>query len=524
MKLLIVDDDDQIRTGIEQGIDWHALDIEIVITASNGVEALQKFTDMLPEIVLTDVRMPGMDGLTLLKQMKRIRPQTKVIILSGYNDFEYLKRAIQLDAVDYEMKPIRARSLVALIKRVKEEIIREQMTEQEFNKYLESYKASFSSELLAGNITDRLIILEGLQQHYGFDAAGGLICVAARIDEDWNTNIESVTATAEMLCRLFESSELAEKGICLRSKEGSLVFLLKSETPSFLYSRQWVSELLNQLRAWNRELQSQGKLSFSAGISSYGHVSEFIEMYNEANQALSLRLYEGKGSIHVKDETMEFADETIAGLLDHAKFKAQLLQGDLASLVDVVENEFAQLKLERKYSRKSISTYTKNLLQFFMVMIRNAPSDVVEYIHKNIAVIDERSEALAMDDFKQIVVSTFEKMSMRLSRELSPVMTRADAFIRKNYTQELTVEKLSEHVGMTPNYFSHRFKREFGVSFKEYVNRLRIAQAKELIIHTNELLYVIGEKVGFSDYMYFTQVFKKMEGCSPAVLRKQPKH
>lgn len=106
--------------------------------------------------------------------MKRIRPQTKVIILSGYNDFEYLKRAIQLDAVDYEMKPIRARSLVALIKRVKEEIIREQMTEQEFNKYLESYKASFSSELLAGNITDRLIILEGLQQHYGFDAAGGL--------------------------------------------------------------------------------------------------------------------------------------------------------------------------------------------------------------------------------------------------------------------------------------------------------------------------------------------------------------
>ncbi|WP_338533656.1 response regulator [Paenibacillus peoriae] len=524
MKLLIADDDDQIRTGIEQGIDWYALEIKNVITASNGIEALQKFTEMLPEIVVTDVRMPGMDGLELLRQIKMINPQTKVIILSGYNDFEYLKAAIQLDAVDYEMKPIRARRLVALIKKVQEDIIREQMTEQEYYKYLESYKSSFRSELLAGSLTDRLIILEGLQQYYGFDATGSLICVSARIDEDWNTNKDATKAAANMLCHLFESNEMDKKGVCLRSDEGSLVFLLKTETPSYLYYQQLVSELMNQLRAWNRELKSLGQTSFSAGISSSGNMSNFIKMYNEANQTLSLRLYEGNSSIHVKDETMGLENESIVGLLENTEFISLLFQGNIVSMVDMVQTEFERLKQDRKYSRKAISTYTRNLLQFLLVTVRNASSEVIECIHKNVAVIEERSEFLTIDDFMRIAVSSFEKMSVRLSKELSPFMARADEFIRKNYTRELTVEMLSAHVGKTPNYFSHRFKREFGVSFKEYVTRLRIAKAKELIIQTNDLLYEISEKVGFSDYIYFAQVFKKFEGCSPAVLRKQPKH
>ncbi|MGO4543108.1 response regulator, partial [Paenibacillus sp. 2TAB19] len=120
MKLLIVDDDEQIRSGMEQGIDWAALDIEEVVTASNGLEAMIQFTEHMPEIVVTDVRMPGMDGLELLERIKEIKSETRVVILSGYNEFEYLKKAIQLDAVDYEMKPIRVRNFIALIQKIKE--------------------------------------------------------------------------------------------------------------------------------------------------------------------------------------------------------------------------------------------------------------------------------------------------------------------------------------------------------------------------------------------------------------------
>ncbi|MGO4376527.1 response regulator, partial [Paenibacillus sp. MCAF20] len=125
-----------------------------MVTASNGLEAMIQFTEHMPEIVVTDVRMPGMDGLELLERIKEIKSETRVVILSGYNEFEYLKKAIQLDAVDYEMKPIRVRNFIALIQKIKEEIIRERVSEQEFIKYKASYMGNFADELLSGGLSD----------------------------------------------------------------------------------------------------------------------------------------------------------------------------------------------------------------------------------------------------------------------------------------------------------------------------------------------------------------------------------
>ncbi|MFD0695938.1 response regulator [Paenibacillus sp. GCM10027628] len=520
MKLLIADDDEQIRSGIEQGIDWSALDIKMVVTASNGLEALQRFTELQPEIVITDVRMPGMDGLELLEKIKEINPRTRVIILSGYNDFEYLKKAIQLDAVDYEMKPIRARSLIALIQKVKDDIIRERVSEQEFQKYLESFKSNFGEELLNGSITDRLIILEGLQQYYGFDGTKSLICVTAQFDGDWKKHSDQSKIAADTICNLFASSDLATRGICLRSKEVKMVFLVTIDTNSYLYYRQYASELVNRLRSWNRETRSQCRMSFSAGISSPGNISEFVKLYQEANQALSMRLYIGSGSIQVYNKSAELSDKTIVGLLENAEFMLKLSRGDITSAVTMVENEFERMKKEREYSRKSVAAYSRNLLHFLTVANRNVPADRIEQIQSKIEFIEVNADFLTIEDFREIVVSVFEETGKHFSKDLSPLMIRADEFIRKNFTRELTVEMLSEYVGKTPNYFSHLFKREFGISFKEYVTRLRIVKAKELILNTNDLIYEISGKVGFSDYTYFTQVFKKVEGYPPAVLRK----
>lgn len=520
MKLLIVDDDGQIRSGIEQGIDWHALDIKQVMTASNGLEALQRFTEQLPEIVITDVRMPGMDGLELLKQMKEIKPQTRVIILSGYNDFDYLKKAIQWDAADYEMKPIRARSLIALIQKVKEEIIRERVTEQEFHKYLESSKMAFVEELLAGKITDRLVILEGLQQYYGFDGAKWLVCISVRLEGNCTEQPDRMKAAADTVCKLFANSDLANSGVCLRSKEGKIVFLVPIATRSYMFYLQYVNELANRLRAWNRETVSASSVSFSAGISSAGHAAEFVKLYREANQALSLRLYEGRGTMKVYDPASELSEKTIVGLLENAQWIDQLSRGDFTSAARLVHMEFDRLKRERKYSRKSIAAYSRSLLQLMAVTNRNAAAHLIGPIQSKIEFLEENAGDLEIDEFRDNVVAVIEGMDSRLSKELSPLMMRAEEYIRHHFTHELTVEMLAEHVGKTPNYFSHLFKREFGISFKEYVARLRIAKAKQLILQTNDLIYEISEKVGFSDYTYFTQVFKKIEGYPPTALRR----
>ncbi|MCA0755819.1 response regulator [Paenibacillus sp. N4] len=521
MKLLIADDDEQIRSGMEEGIDWAALDIKQVVTASNGLEALQRFTELMPEIVVTDVRMPGMDGLELLKRIKEIRPETRVVILSGYNDFEYLKKAIQLDAVDYEMKPIRVRNLIALIQQIKEDIIRERATEQEFHKYLASYKANFADEMLTGSLTDRLVILEGLQQYFGFDASESLICITVELDGNWKSDSALTKSATDAVLRLFQSGDLAERGICLSSKGGKMVFLVQAKTNSFLYYTQFANEVAGLLRDWNRETKSVCRSSFSAGISSPGSAAEFERLHREANLALSRRVYAGLSSVHIYDSSTTIHDKAIVGLLDNSGFFSQLSRGELAAAALTVSHEFDRIKQEHMYARKSLSSYSCSLLQMLKVTARNIPSDVIERIQERIEFIEVHEEFLLFDEFRESVVSVFEETAARLSKGLSPLMIRADEFIRKSFTSELTVETLAEYVGKTPNYFSHLFKREFGISFKEYINRLRIAKAKELILSTNDLIYEISEQVGFSDYTYFTQVFKKLEGYSPAVLRKQ---
>ncbi|MDI4646357.1 response regulator transcription factor [Cohnella hashimotonis] len=522
MKLLIADDDEQIRSGIEQGIDWTSLGIQEVMTASNGLEALRLFHERLPEIVLTDVRMPGIDGIELLKRIKEIRSETRVIILSGYSDFEYMKKAIQLDAVDYEMKPIRARHLVALIQRIKEEIIRERVSEREFNKYLASYKANFADELLSGVLTDRTVVLEGLKQYFGLEVADSVVCLIVELDGNWTIDADATRAAMDTLDRLFQSSELAQRGICLRAKEGTMVFVIQTKTNSYLFYSHFANELAGLIRAWNLEAHSLCRSSFSAGISGPGSAADLGRLYREAGLALAKRLYAGNSAAHIYDATSSVEDKAIVGLLDNPAFLAQLSRGELAEAAASVSLAFDRLKQERAYARKSVSAYACSLLQMLKVTARHLPADLIEQIQKRIAFIESQERWLLIDEFKACVVSLFEESASRLSKGLSPHMARADAFIRQNYTRELTVETLAAHVGKTPNYFSHLFKREFGIAFKDYINRLRIEKAKELILGTNELIYEISEQVGFSDYSYFTQVFKKIEGCSPTALRRQP--
>jgi two-component system, response regulator YesN len=528
MKLLIADDDEQIRSGIEEGINWSSLDINEVITASNGIEALQRFTEHLPEIVITDVKMPGIDGLELLKRIKEIKPQTRVVILSGYNDFEYLKRAIQLDAVDYEMKPVRARRLIALIQKIKEDILREQVSEQAFNKYLQSYKINFVEELLTGSISDRLIILQELDKYFEFDAKGTLLCLCVQIDIDQRRELPTVNFAMETVRQLFDSTDLSCPRICLKAKDGKFIFLLKLETSSYLYYQQFINDLKNRLRRWRMEVQSLCQTSFTAGISTLGSASDIVKIYSEADKALSLRLYEESTEstpILVYDSSIELIDRPITALLENELFKSQLVHGEFAHVVEAIHSDFERLKKERKHSRKSVISYCRNLLQMFLITVINVPDKLNAYIQSKLEMIENEAEFKTIEDYEAILITVFEEVNARLTKDavvkLSPVMARADEFIRKNYTRELTIEMLAEYVDKTPNYFSHLFKKELGISFKEYVNRLRVSKAKELILGTNDLIYEISEKVGFSDYTYFTQVFKKMEGYPPTVLRKK---
>ncbi|MFD2334562.1 response regulator [Cohnella sp. GCM10020058] len=522
MKLLIADDDRQIREGIKEGIDWASLGIEEVLTASSGTEAFELFSAALPELVVTDVRMPGMDGLELLRRIKETRPATKVIILSGYNDFKYLKKAIQWDAADYEMKPIRARSLIRLIKKVSEEIVRERVSEETFRKYLASHKELFVEDLACGRIRDRLILLDGLAQYYRFDAKGTLLLVRVEPDRRGAETAQARSSVDAMLLRAREGRESEAGELWLGTKGGSLIGLLKLETTSYLYARHAAASLKNRLTEIVRATSAVGENAWSAGISAPGNAAAFNDLLSQAKEALDRRLYAGKGAVHAFDDADRLRDDTIRGLDDDVDFKALIREAEGERLSKRIDAEFVRLREERAYSEKSVAAYCKTLIRL-LALFREPSAELAEFVQVRSEELDSRS-FFEIGEYADFVRSAYDEAfkaygSAGASR-LSALMQLADAYIRKHYLQELTVERVAEHVGKTPNYFSHLFKKEMGVPFREYVNRLRIAKAKELIEGTTDRIYEIGERVGFADYAYFTQVFRKLEGRPPTAFRK----
>lgn len=525
MKLLIVDDDRQIREGIKEGIDWSALGIEEVATASNGLEALELFGRSFPEIVLTDVRMPGMDGLELLGRIKEMKASTKVVILSGFNDFEYLKKAIQLDAADYEMKPIRAGHLVRLIRKIKEDLVREQVSAEAFHSYLESRRDVFVEELLAGRMTDRLIVVEGLKQHFDFDARGTLICACLEIEGEAERTSSALQAAADRLQEERPFGKPESKDLLLRSGEGKLVLLVRPETSSYLYARQLIGELKNRLLACVRAAEAAAGLPAAAGISEPGNAAGISELLAQANEALAWKLYAGHSCAHAFEGSRKLLSSPIAGLLEQEEFKSQLRLAHRDRLLDMISGEFERLRQEQAHDAKSVQQYCANLIRLLMLLPASPSFVMSEWIERQLARLDG-GYFVYLDDFKDMVLSAYEEAcgssAGAAPANRSALMQRADEYIREHYAQDLTVEKVAEHVGKTPNYFSHLFKKELGVPFREYVNRLRISKAKELILRTNDRIYEIGEKVGFSDYAYFTQVFRKLEGRPPTSLRKIP--
>lgn len=528
MKLLIADDDRQVVEGISEGIDWKSLGISQVIPAFNGMEAFELFKINYPEIVITDIRMPGMDGLELLRKMKELMPEVKVVILSGYSDFEYMKKAIQFGTVDYELKPFKLRNFINLIKRVKDSIIKEKVSEERFTRYLEAHKEKFISQLLDGKISDRNIILDGLKQYFDFDGRGILVCVVLKIDyyTKWvrhKTKEEQEELTAlikEYIC----SIGLGFAGpLILVTGEAEFTVINKT-IDSAMHINKLKTNLKNNINIMNSKLEKEFGLSVSAGISGRGTAPLISELSGQAKSSLKYKLYSGVKSVNYFSGSPEPEKSYFVTQVNEENIKRLIEKLDYDSILSMLSSEFDRLENERCCNKNGVINFSMLLLNILITVLKDFSKDFENFIDGKAGKLDDLSYFECIDDYRKFVLNLYNEALCEYSEinkmKLSTVMQKAIDYIKKNYNKDLTVELAAEYVGKTPNYFSHIFKKELGISFTEYVNEIRISKACDLILHSNLLIYEIGEQVGYRDYAYFTQIFKKFKGCSPTDFRK----
>ena len=473
-KVLLVDDEELIRNAISRMIDWQSLGCEVIATARNGSEAYQVYLDLYPEIIITDLLMPVMDGIEFMERIREKDKDVKVIVLSGYGEFEYAQKAIRLGASDYLLKPVSVENMTSLISQCVREI-----------------EASSTKKLIRGDGVDffRLVLLELLNSPDEIEAIldrylpgrfsyGGAVVVSCAFKEGHERKIASAL------------NAFSRK----HSLDIPIPPIMAGNSVHCLY-------IAEDLDGYSKIQDEAQRLEYVIGIYHGGIVDAFRYLISQ------IAMY--KELIFITDDgrRSRFSNESgymkrILMLSD--RFRKLLESSSHCVIMPDIRKALSELALD---DAKAI---------FLRLLVSMDDMD----FQSGMTILQSASSADEICQYLQGMLShSISKTAIDDSGPSYPVR-KIKEYISQHYTDEwLSLKSIAKDVmSMDAAYLSKLFHRETGIRFSDYVNQLRVEKAKELMsIYHRSLIFEIAEEVGFGNNpRYFSQVFRKYTGFSPS--------
>ncbi|MFC0211997.1 response regulator [Paenibacillus chartarius] len=513
-RVMLVDDERIILEGISQLVDWHALGTELVATARNGVEAFERIGEHMPDIVISDIRMPGMDGLELVARAYAAYPNVRFVLLSGFGEFDYASRAMQYGVRHYLLKPTNEEKIGEALKELVAEL------EQERSK--ESFVQNMRDELkkMMPHVKEQFLKEFVTNKTYGnrdWDYYRGLFRL------ELNDRVRLLLFQLEgrfEFEHLFAIKNIAQDLLetpLLSTTIGDHVLLLLEDEAEGDYEA-----LLERIYKIRDTFQAYYKLDVTIALSDPGHITKARSLYKETLQLLGYRFYLGEGSLITRKDTgggpapqaKEFGfDEerlTMAVRSGHREEAAAALEELIGGLKD------AQL---------SIDVTKSYVIQQFVALVRNcAPDEMTDYYGKIPQIVD-LSTLQGIQTFLSNVVDSLTERFYEQNR------VKHSAIVRK--VLDIVDEQLGnsglslnwvahEMLYMNADYLGKLFKKETGEKFSNYVTKTRIRKATEMIAQEPDIkIFELAERLGFGDNpQYFSQVFKKYTGSTPSEYMK----
>ncbi len=522
MKILLADDDVQILRSMKSGIDWSGLGFLEIHTAENGIDALAAYKRERPEIVITDIRMPGLDGLELAREIRKISEITQILILSGYADFQYAATAMQFGAFAYELKPLRVKKLIDLVRKAAAEANR--IKEQE--RAVAGYRFSRRLDLLQGAIRRGVAEEERseLEKLAGFPLDGSLCCAVFELDRKRGESGKSDPLEDMGRRDIFESLIVSSKPadmFCVPFPAGRLVCVWRaaSSGPADRAIRPLFLRLNQALRPLGRTL--------SAGVSGIGRIGRIAQLSAEAESALDAALYSGRESFNLFSKHPAANGFPAVPHMENA-LRAAVQSLDRPAAFAAIEGELCRIREERSLNREQVRTVCQALLMAGLRALGEIGIGALE-IDGSPAGANGLpgpllfNECHILDDFcasmKEALDQLFSRVEALTTYRNQPLVRRSVDYIRLHYAEDLSIKKLSSALSVSPNYFSHQFKKEVGTAFRHYLNETRLEEARRLLLTTGLRNYEVANRVGFRDYQYFLKLFRASAGTSPSLFR-----
>ena len=522
-RVLLVDDEEDIREGISRKMDWLGLGFSLVGEAANGQDALELAESLRPDVILTDIKMPFMDGLELCRILTDRLPAARFVVFSGFDAFEYAKQAIQMNVVEYILKPINADELSAVLRRLKDQLDRERAERR-------------NVELLRSRYTENLPVLRELFYANLLDGhiePGTERERAARLDidlqgEEWAVGLAYIGSDRRDALSTLSVQKLLEESLtadrCRLTLYNDWVAVIVSLTESFT-----IYDLIRVLDRVCTLAASYLGLTLTVGVGApCKELSGMARSAAEARTALEYRSMVGRGQvIYIGDLEPDGGQVLTFEEADERTLTAAVRLGSEQEVRDAAAALAGKIR-EANPSAGQYNLFLMELVTHLIKMIRRSGVGMEEVFGAGFSLPIQKSELPRLAELEDWCAERYLRLRTLIRRRQTDsagqTVETAKEYIRQHYAEsDLSVEKLCAYLHLSSTYFSTLFKRETGTSFTAYVTTVRMEAAAEAIRGTEEKTYLIAQRCGYEDPNYFSYVFKRHFGVTPTKYRSEGK-
>ena len=528
LKVFLVEDEYVVREAIKNNINWSEYGIDFCGEAGDGEVALSMIRKELPDIVITDIKMPFMDGITLSKLLKEEFPWMEIILLTGYEEFSYAQEAIHIGVARYLSKPINGETLIheiddlgQKIQEKKEEVAIVQKYEREMEERTVLERQEFFDELVSGGRDAARLLEEARKLSLDVSAA----CYNILLLKVWSDRHDMEEYSKTVVSMEERLHDMAEQ-------KGALLFDRHLEGKALLFkadSEEEMEALLQEFTQWLQEMFAENRhIHYFGGVGrTVRRITEIPESFAVAGRGFAHRYLGDVDAILFDNDPVVLHTDNLSlselnpKRMAHERVIEFLRRGDLPEVSFFVE-EFIQ----------GLGKHAMQSTMFRQYIVMDTYLTVVDFVESElqksrglIETFDDNPRVTANEENAVAYMKRIVETALQLREDISKdryydVVQEAIAYIEEHYMEEdFSLNVLASHVNFSPNHLSAVFRQQTGQPFIKYLTDYRIKKAKELLRCTGKKSSEIALMVGYKDAHYFSYAFKKAQGMTPTQYR-----
>ena len=527
MKVLIADDEPNICKLIKNLVDWDSLDLELVGFAYNGDESYDMITTHLPDIVITDIRMPGRSGLNIIRDCLEQNLDIKFIIITGHSEFDYARQAVKYGANDFLLKPLNGEELSEALKRIIKRLSDASEKEQVIEKKLENSRTLLRNSLMSSLFHREFIAkdysIETLNDEFGFHFKEGILLPAiCKLYVNGKKTSHTNIIHTQMKAIVEKELQPISTDLCVYEKGLSLICLFnfpEYQFNEFQSTLQYTLDiLLSLITPYNLYQVVLGTGAATQTITKLQ--ASFLQAVCASESLLCLG---GNRIINGTNTETRLLNSALIPIEEPNKTLKPIIELlDIEKFPEILRKEFRRQMPDTTLYPYSINAYIRKFVAALLrdiLMIHKIKSS---QLSNEQTIIANVIQCLSLEEAENKLTKVFGQILEELQANSTDrkAIKIAKNYIEQNYDRRIRLEDVAEKVFLTPAYLGILFKQETGQNFSDYLITVRLDKAKEMLKDIRLNINEISEKVGYKDIRYFSKLFKSIVGVKPTQFRQ----